>query len=104
MFYNDGVTLPLGKLLPEQLAQLLQQLATDDPSVVLGPGIGRDCAVIDRGDGHPLVAKSDPITFATDEIDWYTVHVKANDLSHFTMLNAQPVSGVSRRTLAALTR
>ena len=33
------------------------------------------------GDGRLLVAKSDPITFATDRIGWYTVHVNANDLA-----------------------
>jgi hydrogenase maturation factor len=27
-----------------------------------------------------LVAKTDPITFATDEIGWYAVHVNANDI------------------------
>jgi hydrogenase maturation factor len=26
-------------------------------------------------------AKSDPITFATDEIGWYAVHVNANDVA-----------------------
>jgi hydrogenase maturation factor len=28
-----------------------------------------------------LVVKSDPITFATDEIGWYVVHINANDLA-----------------------
>jgi hydrogenase maturation factor len=28
-----------------------------------------------------LVAKTDPITFATDEIGWYAVHVNANDVA-----------------------
>ena len=48
---------------------------------MLGPGVGRDCAVIDFGGDQLLVAKSDPITFATDEIGWYAVHVNANDLA-----------------------
>jgi hydrogenase maturation factor len=30
---------------------------------------------------HYLVAKTDPITFATDEIGWYAVQVNANDLA-----------------------
>ncbi len=75
------MTLPLGKLPPDRLAQLLRQIATPDPSVLLGPGVGRDCAVIDLGSDQLLVAKSDPITFATDEIGWYAVHVNANDLA-----------------------
>jgi hydrogenase maturation factor len=43
--------------------------------------------VIDAGDpacgqaGRYLVAKTDPITFATDEIGWYAVHVNANDVA-----------------------
>lgn len=75
------MTLALGKLPPDRLAQLLQQIARRDASVLFGPGVGRDCAVIDF-DGHQLlVAKSDPITFATDEIGWYVVQVNANDLA-----------------------
>ena len=81
MLYNDTMTLPLGKLPPDRLAQLLQQIAARDPSVLLGPGVGRDCAVIDPGGDQLLVAKSDPITFATDEIGWYAVQVNANDLA-----------------------
>ena len=79
--YNQYMTLPLGKLSPDRLSQLLNLIASTDPSVVLGPGVGRDCAVIDLGGDQLLVAKSDPITFATDEIGWYAVHVNANDLA-----------------------
>jgi hydrogenase expression/formation protein HypE len=75
------MNLPLGKLPPDQLLQLLNLIASNDPSVVLGPGVGRDCAVIDLGADPLLVAKSDPITFATDEIGWYAVQVNANDLA-----------------------
>jgi hydrogenase maturation factor len=55
--------------------------------VVLGPGIGHDAAVIAfceprTGDtGRYLVVKTDPITFASDEIGWYAVHVNANDVA-----------------------
>jgi hydrogenase maturation factor len=75
------MALPVGKLPPDRLAQLLQQIAARDPSVLLGPGIGRDCAVIDVAGDQLLVAKSDPITFAADEIGWYAVQVNANDLA-----------------------
>lgn len=75
------MTLPVGKLPPDRLGLLLQQIAVRDPSVLLGPGIGRDCAVIDFASSQLLVAKSDPITFATDEIGWYAVQVNANDLA-----------------------
>jgi hydrogenase maturation factor len=51
-----------------------------DERIVLGPGLGRDAAVISFGDRY-LVAKTDPITFASDEIGWYAVHVNANDIA-----------------------
>lgn len=75
------MTLPLGKLPSDRLARLLQQITRPDASVLLGPGIGHDCAVLDFAGDYLLVAKSDPITFATDEIGWYAVQVNANDLA-----------------------
>ena len=81
LLYNGVMTLPLGKLPPDRLAQLLQRIAARDSSVLLGPGVGRDCAVMEFAGDQLLVAKSDPITFATDEIGWYAVHVNANDLA-----------------------
>ncbi|MBN1976085.1 MAG: AIR synthase family protein [Anaerolineae bacterium] len=71
---------PLGKLPPEHLAHLLARHAPADPRIVLGPGIGCDAAVIECGDRY-LVAKTDPVTFASDEIGWYAVHVNANDVA-----------------------
>src|SRR3990172_6368005 len=71
----------IGKLPNEMLAELLAKVRRRDPRVVLGPGIGRDAAVIDAGGPRLLVAKSDPITFATDLIGWYAVHINANDLA-----------------------
>jgi hydrogenase maturation factor len=62
------------------LAGLLARLPTDDPRVVVGPRVGEDAAVIDFGD-RLLVAKTDPVTFATDLIGWYTVNVNANDIA-----------------------
>lgn len=63
------------------LAQLLAKVSHRDPRVIVGPGIGRDAAVIDAGGPRLLIAKSDPITFATDLIGWYAVHVNANDIA-----------------------
>lgn len=73
--------LPTGKLPAELLSRLLAEVAAPDPSILLGPGVGLDCAVIDLGNDRCLVAKSDPITFATDAIGWYAVHVNANDVA-----------------------
>ncbi len=73
--------LPVGKLDAEQLKTLLGTIASDDPSVILGPGVGRDVAVIDNGAANYLLAKTDPITFATDAIGYYVVNVNANDIA-----------------------
>lgn len=72
--------LPVGKLPADLLAKLIARYATPDPRVLLGPGTGRDAAVIDMGE-RCLVAKTDPVTFASDEIGWYAVHVNANDIA-----------------------
>ena len=64
----------------EHLARLLARYAPSDERIVLGPGVGRDAAVISFGDRY-LVAKTDPITFASDEIGWYAVHVNGNDVA-----------------------
>ncbi len=74
------MSLPVGKLSPHYLAQLFNRYPFPDERVLLGPGIGHDAAVISFGD-RCLVAKTDPITFATDEIGWYVVHVNANDVA-----------------------
>jgi hydrogenase maturation factor len=69
-----------GKLPADLLRSLLDRLPAD-PRVFIGPGIGRDAAVIDSGGGDLLVAKTDPITFATDMAGWHAVHVNANDIA-----------------------
>lgn len=74
------MTLRPGKLPAETLAALLARIEHRDPRVLLGPGMGRDAALIDIG-GRVLVAKTDPVTFATDEIGWYAVNVNANDIA-----------------------
>ena len=72
--------LPLGKLPPDLLSRILKQAPRFDPRLILGPGIGLDCAVVELGETC-LVFKSDPITFASDEIGWYAVQVNANDIA-----------------------
>jgi len=74
--------LPLGKLSPELMSDLLERhtFCFPDDRVLVYPGVGEDAAVIDVGERW-LVAKTDPITFASDEIGWYAVHVNANDIA-----------------------
>ncbi len=77
----------VGKLPARFLAALLDRVPQADARVVFGPGIGQDAAVIDMGD-HYLVTKTDPITFATDNIGWYAVNVNANDIA---CMGASPI-------------
>jgi hydrogenase expression/formation protein HypE len=79
---NPPSLFPLGKLPPEHLGRLLEAHTFSLPGdrVLVRPGVGEDAAVIDMGNRW-LVAKTDPITFATDEIGWYAVHVNANDVA-----------------------
>lgn len=71
--------LPPGKFPNQLLKGLLSSLPADD-SVIVGPGVGRDAATVRLGD-EILVLKTDPITFATDEIGWYLVNINANDIA-----------------------
>ena len=72
--------LPLGKLSYPFLEKLTKKFQNhSDFRVILGPKVGEDAAVIDYPDRY-LVAKTDPITFATAEIGWYAVQVNANDI------------------------
>lgn len=72
--------LPVGKLRAEVLQAFFEKYAPADDRVVIGPKIGEDAAVLDMGDRY-LVATTDPITFATDEIGWYALQVNANDVA-----------------------
>src|SRR5215831_644718 len=79
--------LPVGKLPLEHLRSLLKQAPKLDSRLLIGPQIGEDAAVIDVGD-HYLVVATDPVTFATDHIGRYAVHVNANDVA---VLGARPL-------------
>jgi hydrogenase expression/formation protein HypE len=76
----DAERFGIGKLPMDLLQSLLERFGGHDERLVVGPQVGEDAAVLDMGDRY-LVVKSDPITFATDEIGWYVVHVNANDIA-----------------------
>jgi len=98
---RPGKPLDPGKLSPDILERLLAPAeeaahGSLSPGIIVGPGMGLDGAVLDLRipvdpeggeeggeEGAPpsfLVAASDPITFAAEEIGWYAVHVNANDV------------------------
>jgi len=73
----------IGKLKHNFLNKMLENFVSPthlkDSRVVVGSQIGEDAAVIDMGDKY-LVAKTDPITFVTDEIGYYAVNINVNDV------------------------
>ena len=81
--------LKAGKLPVELLEPLLARIPAS-PRVLIAGGIGRDAAVIEFSEDSDrlLVAKTDPITFATDRIGWYAVNINANDI---VCMGADPV-------------
>ena len=75
-----GKFLQTGKLNVQILRKLLQRYSKTDEKVLLGPRIGEDAAAIDMGE-RVLIVTTDPITFATNEIGYYSVMVNANDIA-----------------------
>lgn len=76
-----GIPLSAGKLPNDLLSEVLGEVATEDPGLIINPGVGEDIAAVDVGPEEVLVLKSDPITFATDAIGRYAVLVNANDIA-----------------------
>jgi hydrogenase expression/formation protein HypE len=76
----------VGKLPPAILERMLASIPLEDERVRIGPQLGEDAAAIAFDDVY-LVAKTDPITFATEHIGWYAVHINANDVA---VMGARP--------------
>ena len=85
--------LSTGKLPHNILSTLIEHYTTKNPDVVVGSKIGEDAAVIEFGNKY-LLAKTDPITFVTDEIGYYAININANDIAC--------MGGVPRWFLASL--
>jgi hydrogenase expression/formation protein HypE len=71
--------LPAGKL-PGWLLRKVLTRSPHDPDVLVGPGLGRDAAAIAVGE-RVIVAKNDPITFASEGAAAHLVEVNANDVA-----------------------
>jgi hydrogenase expression/formation protein HypE len=67
-----------GKVLQEEILQKVRQAYR--PELVVGPGLGLDCAVLKCGSGY-CVASMDPITGATSDAGTLAVQVTANDIA-----------------------
>ncbi|RLE86561.1 MAG: hydrogenase assembly protein HupF [Thermoprotei archaeon] len=72
----------VGKLPPGVMEKLVySRLGRRDPSVLVGPAVGEDAAIIDLGDGRVLVVHNDAITGAVEFLGWLAVHIVANDVA-----------------------
>ena len=70
----------LGKIPSDLLEVLLSKVDISEPRVIMCPSVGQDSALIEFGD-QILVAKTDPITLASENIGWYAVQINANDVA-----------------------
>lgn len=71
----------IGKLSNEQLETLiLRRLPPLGDDVVLGPGIGLDCALVKSPEGLAVVS-ADPITGTAAHIGHLAVHISCNDIA-----------------------
>ena len=73
--------LRLGKVPNDLLKSIIfGRLGVEDRSVILGPSVGEDAALIRLG--REIVAfKSDPITGSVDEVGQLAIYVNANDIA-----------------------
>ncbi|MEM0063022.1 MAG: AIR synthase family protein [Ignisphaera sp.] len=70
------------KLPPNMLLKyIFSRVGSRDPSVIVGPSIGEDAAIIDIGGGRVLAVHADPITGAVEHIGWLSVHIACNDIA-----------------------
>lgn len=80
MSEHEQRVLPPGKVPGDVLGPLLAKFTRPDPSIVVGPGIGRDAAAL-RTSGNLIVVKTDPITFPTVDAGRYLININANDIA-----------------------
>ncbi len=74
--------LKIGKV-PESVLKrsIIQQIRTKRDEIVIGAGVGEDCAAIGIADDELFVTSTDPITGTVHDIGALSVHVTANDIA-----------------------
>jgi len=71
----------IGKIPNDLLEKLLNKnIGKRRPEILIGPGIGKDCGVIDFGD-DVCVISTDPITGAVNKIGYLAIHISCNDVA-----------------------
>lgn len=79
----------IGKV-PETVLKraVFNQIQTKRPEVILGAGVGEDCAAIELQEDEVFILSTDPITGTTQEIGTLAIHITMNDLAS---AGAEPV-------------
>lgn len=74
--------LKVGKV-PEPVLKrsVFKQIHTKRPEVVLGAGVGEDCAALQLEPGEIFVLSTDPITGTAQDIGNLAIHITMNDLA-----------------------
>lgn len=72
----------IGKV-PENVLKrsIIKQIKTKREEILVGAGVGEDCAVISLADDEVFVMSTDPITGTSHDIGALSVHVTANDIA-----------------------
>lgn len=72
----------IGKV-PETVLKrsILKQIKHRRDEVLVGPGVGEDCSVLELDKDEVFVISTDPITGTTENMGTLAVHITANDIS-----------------------
>lgn len=79
----------IGKV-PESVLKrsVLRQIHTKRKEILLGAGVGEDCAAVKLAEDEIFVVSTDPVTGATTDIGNLAIHITINDLAS---AGAEPV-------------
>lgn len=74
--------LKIGKV-PENVLKrsIIKQIKTKRSEILVGAGVGEDCAIIELGPDEVFVTSTDPITGTTHDIGALSINVTANDIA-----------------------
>ena len=74
--------LNIGKISESILKRsVLKQIKTKRKEIMIGAGIGEDCAILALEEDEVFVMSTDPITGTTRDIGELSIHVTVNDLA-----------------------
>lgn len=60
---------------------VFKQIKHRRDEVLVGPGVGKDCAMIHQDDEHVMILSTDPITGSVKDIGKLAVYVTSNDIA-----------------------